>query len=241
MHMDTNFKLCGNSAMRGWWIVGIWAGFCAALLCLVWTAAFGASVDPMWEWFSKNKDAAGWVQAFGSIAAILATAAVVWWQETRRREDIRVERLQRRTDQLESLVAMATTLVDLLYAVRNTYDYFSSEHSSVAFEDIARALGEVPVHEARSHSVAKAEMTLRRISGSVLKSLEWLEHYHLRTLYSPALDIEADEILAKIFLSAREAKKALRALEVRLATVDQKLPWRLRGMIKTPWQAPCAD
>ena len=45
--------------MRGWWIVGIWAGFCAALLCLVWTAAFGVALDPMWAWFCKNKDAAG--------------------------------------------------------------------------------------------------------------------------------------------------------------------------------------
>lgn len=211
------------------------------MLCLVWTAAFGVALDPMWAWFSKNKDAAGWVQAFGSIAAILATAAVVWWQETRRREDIRIERLQRRTDQLESLVAMATTLVDLLYAVRNTHDYFAKEHSSVAFADIARALGEVPVHEARSHSVAKAEMSLRRISASVLKLLDWLADYHLRTPYQPALDIEANGNFANVFLAAGEAEKALRALEARLATVDQKLPWRLRGKIKTPWKAPYVD
>ncbi|GLK49515.1 hypothetical protein GCM10017620_24880 [Brevundimonas intermedia] len=219
------------------WIVGIWAAFCAALLVLVWTTAFGAALNPMWAWFRLNKDAAGWVQAFGSIAAILATAAVVWWQETRRREDIRIERLLRRTDQLESLTAMSRRLVDLLSDVQNCHAYFDSRYVEAAFKDIAAALKEVPVHDARSYSVATAVMNLRRVSESSLPLLDWLSNYHLKVPYSAAWDMEADARFHAIGAGLDEANAALRVLEARLARVDAKLPPRERSVISTPWKA----
>ncbi|MFN7111699.1 MAG: hypothetical protein ACK4M2_08670 [Brevundimonas sp.] len=211
------------------------------MLALVWTAFFGASLNPMWKWFTTNKDTAGWVQAFGSIAAILATAGVVWWQETRRREDIRIERLRQRTDQLEGLSAMGRRLVKILSEVENSYDYFENRFVDAAFQDISAAFAEVPVHDARSYSVATAVMTLRRISLRVLEPLHWLTEYHLRTSYHPSWDIEAENRFSIVQSALDEAILALNVLEARLDRVESKLPRKERGTNSPPWKPSSAE
>lgn len=209
--------------------------FCAAMLVLVWTAGFGTALDPMWAWFGRNKEAAGWVQAFGSIAAILATAAVVWWQETRRREDIRIERLRKRTDQLEGLVAMGRRLVDIISDVQNNYGYFYRTHSQAAFDDLAAAFAVVPVHDARSYSVATAIMRLRHVSVSSAQLVQRLaDYYSDPSSHNAHSSAWSNGQMAHLAECLGAADEAVKTLVVRLAHVDRKLPKREQAGIGSP-------
>jgi hypothetical protein len=72
----------------------------------VWIDAFGASLDPVWAWMSLNEKAAAWIQAFGSIAAILGSTGVAIYLFSREVR-IRTEEAEARAI-AESLAALRT-------------------------------------------------------------------------------------------------------------------------------------
>ena len=66
--------------MERWFRVAWWSG-CAVLCLLVWLAHWNGP-EKLWGWIS-GQTAAAWVQAVGSVAAIVASIAVVQLQHRR--------------------------------------------------------------------------------------------------------------------------------------------------------------
>ncbi|WP_292045825.1 MULTISPECIES: hypothetical protein [unclassified Brevundimonas] len=95
-----------------------WAAFCVFCIVLVWTAMFGGSAEPVLQWMDRNEKAAAWVQAFGSIAAILASGAVAVWVFYREAEHRRDERL---TAHLETQLGAARVLQTAIMTMTSAF------------------------------------------------------------------------------------------------------------------------
>ena len=79
--------------MNGLMVLGLWAAVSAAIAVIAgWT--------PLAVWLQANEKLAAWAQAVGSIAAIAAGAAAVWWQ-VHRQASIQAD--QRRADEVQRL------------------------------------------------------------------------------------------------------------------------------------------
>lgn len=177
----------------------------------------------------KPEEWAAWVQAVGSILAVLATGVVVYWQETRRREDIRIARLKMRTDQLESLVAMARLLRDAVQEAEWTPLYFGLRYRPDVFTDLKAAFAVTLVHDARSATVAQALMALRRES---VRAQEYL-HWENSRITATGAGIFGQQALGAQFKAAfdpivRAVTDAHDVLEARRARAWSKLPERER-------------
>jgi hypothetical protein len=167
---------------------------------------------------------AAWLQAIGSVGAIVVAGWAVWRQERQRTLDDQIERLRLRGDQLEALIALSSEAVDLVSGIRFTHDYFFETLVEDGFEQLEVAFAQIPAHEARDRSVAKAIMDLRRYVPRLKESLlnarsdtfhrkadeDGLYHFH-------------DDTEASIRCAAAAIAEAHESLITRLDRINGKL------------------
>jgi len=95
-----------------------WTAFCVFCFVAVWIALFGSSAEPLLRWLDRNEETAAWVQAFGSIAAILASGGVAVWVFNREAEHRREERL---LAGVESQLGAARELQTAIMVMNSSY------------------------------------------------------------------------------------------------------------------------
>lgn len=116
--LDTAKKLCGNAVMEQRGLVILWWAVCVAVVAIVWVDAFGASLEPVWSWMATNDKAAFWIQAFGSIAAIIGSTGVAIWVSRRDAERRRIEaREAAQAEEVASLGVLRTAIMVLRVAL----------------------------------------------------------------------------------------------------------------------------
>lgn len=147
------------------WAVGAWA----ATLCIGVLVLLTWPISPWAKWDWAGQTAAAWVQAAGSIAAILGTAGVMVWQH---RLQVHTERQAKTENELElidgltKLFALAAFQADTLLAFTDRpFGWEEYENEIFAFEDYAsplEALQLVKTDEIRSPNLILAFLAGRK-------------------------------------------------------------------------------
>lgn len=104
----------------------------------------------------SQTNCSGWVQAFGSIAGIVAGAAAIWWQAGKQRRD-------RAADQVAEEVRRLQLLWELVYTCRATMAHFARKSATGgqaghpnAYRQSVAALRTVQILEAPDSEAARA-------------------------------------------------------------------------------------
>ena len=111
--MDSHFNLCGNGPMKPWSF---------SIFAIAYTAVICGGLALLWFPYGENIDWPAWVQAVGSIIAIIASAtmAIVIDQGSARRAAAQEKR--RHDDAVTDWRKMSVDTVVLLRSIRRSVD-----------------------------------------------------------------------------------------------------------------------
>lgn len=147
----------------------------------------------------EQSDLAAWVQAVGSVAAIIAAIALSWWQQ---RENSRLQRRQFERARYEKVSGIGGLLQGLYMELRDAnnasggagwYEYIISRFDRSKFARAVDALERVPIHEVGNWRIVTACHSAKEAGQSALKLLERLQDKNIRNP-SRQTEEECDEI-----------------------------------------------
>lgn len=180
-------------------ILWTWSATCLALLAIVWTASFGASLNPMISWLKAN-DGPAWVQAFGAIIAICVSAWVAWWvpRSAQKERHRAVQRLAR--TQLQSCADAVLSLHDTMAKIsaQNTGRLFvNADRIGFDLSHYRGALANFPLEELDNPDVADRML---RMQNCLVRAEAVLTAYNAGTRNNA---LEASRKLAQVHDASR--------------------------------------
>jgi hypothetical protein len=120
---------------------------------------------------------AAWIQAIGSIIAIVASAVLVWWQHHLEAGRESKKEAQKRYDFISAVTAVVHDIAGLIesaaQAANNPEErenYFSDDSDRRKLSDCLHALNAIPAHELPGYELASRLIALRHITQDALSS-----------------------------------------------------------------------
>jgi hypothetical protein len=147
----------------------------------------------------EQSDLAAWVQAVGSVAAIIAAVLLSWWQQ---RENSRLQRRQferARYEKVSGIGGLLQGVYTELWEANNAaggagwYDYIIRRFDRAKFFRAVDALERAPLHELGNWRIVTACNSAKEAGQSALKLLERLQDKNTRNP-SRQTEEECDEI-----------------------------------------------
>ena len=155
------------------------AATAVAVTAVVTAITLALRDDHVMTWINGHEGVAAWVQAIGSVLAILAAITVAAWQSREGRLAILRQLAVARREKIEPLRAMGAIASEAVQEAVNrlkpgtaSKDYFSGGYSPILLRDMIEALDKVPLHELGDFDLVRQFTSLRRMIATAKRMLD---------------------------------------------------------------------
>lgn len=164
-----------NEIHRHEWIVAVWAGglVCGVLVLITWP------ISPWSKWDWTGQTAAAWIQAIGSIVAILTTAGVMLWQHSLQLSTTAKSAIREELEWIGAMASMfelaAARTRDAIRGLENPSSWEDFEVVFYPFEDydsLAEALKLTSADQTRNPTLILALLSGRVAYEEVVRRLD---------------------------------------------------------------------
>ena len=197
-----------------WWML---------VFCVIWVGFLASVTQPSEEVIAalNSLATANWVQAIGSVVAILVAIWVAAWQNDRARDARAAEERASRRKALETVQMLALKATNMIESAANAtadpqadayQDYLVLGFNAEVFEDMRGTLERIALHELPDPDAAIALHSLRRAFIETEKEMSELRRTNDRHPFLPPAPVKKQNDRAQ--LAYGEIEKAVRRTDV---------------------------
>lgn len=160
-----------------------------------------------------QSELAAWVQAIGSVAAILAAIALAWWQQRENRAAQRRSAERQRSDKIDGFAALVEQIYAELFHANNAaaggdwLPFIISQYRRERLERYSRNLDAAPAYEAGNWRIVSALISVQDAAHQAIELLNRLQDKN-RKNPSHIEDSEAEEIY-RLFYQVNDAMRPI--------------------------------